>query len=230
MMTRTLSQPGGSATSTWPWPPEIPPNRPPGPPGTPPGPRPESPAPILPTWEEPDPTWRERDVADRLLDQRIVLVNGRLDDALTDHVSRQLLLLGSTDPDHPVELHLSCPDAELSASVALATAIDLTRADVHAIVSGMLGGPALAALCASAKRAAHRKAAFIFSLPRGSAEGSATELATLAEQHELLVSQLVERISTLTGRRHEDVEADLRSDRLLSAEEAVAYGLVDELL
>lgn len=221
---------GGSANSTWPWPPEIPPSRPPVPPSEPSRPWPEAPAPILPTWEEPDPTWREKDVMDRLLDQRIVLVNGRLDDALSNHISRQLLLLGSTDPDRPIELHLSCREAELSASVALATAIDLTRPDVHAIVSGMLGGPALAVLCASAKRAAHRKATFVFSLPRGSAESTAAELATRAEEHGLLLSQLVERISTLTGRRDEDVAADLRSDRLLSAEEAGAYGLVDDML
>jgi ATP-dependent Clp protease protease subunit len=226
----THSQPRGSATSTWPWPPEIPPSRPPVPPSEPSGPWPGAPAPILPTWEEPEPTRWGKDVNDRLLDQRIVLVNGRLDDALTDLVSRQLLLLGSTDPDRPIQLHLSCREAELSASVALATAIDLTRADVHAIVSGMLGAPALAVLCASAKRATHRKATFVFSLPRGPAEGTATELATRAEQHDLLVSQLVERISTLTGRRDEDVAVDLRSDRLLSAEEAGAYGLVDDLL
>jgi ATP-dependent Clp protease protease subunit len=230
----THSQRGGSANSIWPWPPEIPPERPPvpptEPPSEPPSPWPEAPAPILPTWEEPDPRWREKDVADRLLDQRIVLVNGRLDDTLVDHVSRQLLLLGSTDPERPIELHLSCRDAELSASIALATAIDLTGADVHAIVSGLLGGPALAVLCASAKRAAHWKTTFVFSLPRGSAEGTATELATRAEEHELLVSQLVERIATLTGRRDEEVAADLRSDRLLSAEEAAAYGLVDDLI
>jgi ATP-dependent Clp protease, protease subunit len=101
---------------------------------------------------------------------------------------------------------------------------------VHTIVSGLLGGPALAVLCASARRAAHRKATFVFSLPHGSAEGTATELATRAEEHELLVSQLVERISTQTGRRDEDVAEDLTSDRLLSAEEAAAYGLVDDLL
>jgi ATP-dependent Clp protease protease subunit len=224
-MALTHSQPDAGANGTWPWPPEIPPNQP----GRPPWPRPEPSAPILPTWEEPDPTWRRQDIADRLLDQRIVLVNGRLDDAMTDHVSRQLLLLGSTDPDRPIELHLSCRDADLSASVELATAIDLTRADVHTIVSGMLAGPALAVLCASAKRAAHRKTTFVLSLPRGSAEGNATELATQAEQHELLVSQVVERIASVTGRSDEDVEADLRSDRLLSAEEARAYGLVDDL-
>jgi len=217
----THSRPGGNGT--WPLPPEIPPSEP-----SPPWPG--SPAPILPTWEEADPTWQQRDVADRLLEQRIVLVNGRLDDALADHVSRQLLLLGSTDPERPIELHLSCREADLSASVALATAIDLTRADVHTVVSGMIGGPALAVVCASAKRSAHRMATFVLSLPRESGEGTATELETKAEQHELLVSQLVERISAVTGRSAEDVLADLRSDRLLPAEEAVAYGLVDDVL
>jgi ATP-dependent Clp protease protease subunit len=224
---------GGTAATTttgsWPWPPEIPPHRPPAPPGEPPGHWPASPAPILPTWEEPDPAWSQKDVADRLLDQRIVLVNGRLDDAMTDVIARQLLLLGSTDLDRPIELHLSCRDAELSASVALATTIDLIRADVHVVVSGMLGGPALAVVCAAAERAAHRRATFVLSLPRESADGTAAELATRAEQHELLVAQLVERISTATGRREEDVAGDLRSGRLLSAEEAAAYGLVDDL-
>ncbi|MDQ4054162.1 MAG: ATP-dependent Clp protease proteolytic subunit [Actinomycetota bacterium] len=228
----THTQPGGSGNGTWPWPPEIPPPRPSEPPGEPPRtwPWPGAPTPILPTWEEAGATRREKDLADRLLDQRIVLVNGRLDDALADHVSRQLLLLGSTDPDRPIELHLSCRDAELSASVALATAMDLTRADVHTIVSGLLGTPALAVVCASAKRSAHRKATFVLSLPRESGEGTATELATKAEEHELLVSQLVERVSAVTGRRDEDVATDLQSDRLLSAEEAAAYGLVDHLL
>lgn len=222
------SQTGGGVTGTGPWPPEIPPSRPPGEPSRP---WPERPEPILPSWEEPDPTWRKDDVADRLLDQRIVLATGRLDDALADQVSRRLLLLGSTDPDRPIELHLACRDAELSASIALATAVDLTRADVHTIVSGLLGGPALAVLCASARRAAHRKATFVLSVPDGSPDdGTAGELATKAEQHQLLVSQLVERVCQVTGHREDEVTDDLRSGRLLSAEEADAYGLVDDLL
>lgn len=225
----TNTQPDDPANDTWPpGPPEIPPIRPPGEPSKP---WPQTP-PILPTWEEPDPAWGQRDIADRLLDERIVLVNGRLDDRLADHVSRQLLLLGSTDPDQPIELHLSCREAELRASIALATAIDLARADVHAVVSGLLAGPALAVLCASARRAAHRQATFELTLPRESAEeaGTASELAARAREYDLLVSQLAERISTVTGRGQEDVVADLRSDRLLDAEDARNHGLVDELI
>lgn len=228
--TMTHTQPSRTADDTWPpGPPEIPPIGPQPPPSEPTRPWPQAP-PILPSWEEPDPTWRERDIADRLLDQRIVLVNGRLDDRLADHVSRQLLLLGSTDPELPLELHLSCREAELRASVALATTIDLVRADVHAIVSGLLAGPALAALCAAARRAAHRKAGFVLSLPHETGEGTATELATQAQEYDALVGQLTERISGVTGRGDQDVLGDLRSGRLMSAEEARAYGLVDALL
>lgn len=225
----THTQPADTADDTWPpGPPEIPPI---GPPGRPTQPWPQAPQPILPTWEEPDPAWRQRDIADRLLEQRIVLVTGRLDDQLTDHVSRQLLLLGRTGPDRPIELHLSCREADLRASIALATTIDLVRAEVHAVVSGLLAGPALAVLCASARRAAHRKATFVLALPReSSAEGTASELAAKAQEYDLLVAQLAERISSVAGRGQEDVVAELRSDRLLGAEEARAYGLVDELI
>jgi ATP-dependent Clp protease protease subunit len=225
----THTQPADAAHDTWPpGPPEIPPI---GPPGRPSQPWPQAPDPILPTWEEPDPTWRQRDIADRLLEQRIVLVSGRLDDQLTDHVSRQLLLLGSTEPDHPIELHLSCREAELRAAIALATTIDLVRADVHAVVSGMLAGPALAVLCASARRSAHRRATFVLTLPReSSAEGTASELAAKAEEYDLLVTQLAERIAAVAGRDQAAVVADLGSDRLMDAEEARTYGLVDELI
>jgi ATP-dependent Clp protease, protease subunit len=227
----THTQSSGSASDTWPpGPPEIPPIRPPAPPGEPSRPWPQAPPPILPTWEEPDPTWRQRDIADRLLEQRIVLVNGRLDDQLAENVSRQLLLLGSADPDLPIELHLSCREAELRASVALATTIDLVRANLNAIVSGLLAGPALAVLCAATRRAAHRKATFVLTLPRESGEGTASELAAKAKEYDLLVAQLIERVATVSGRGQEDVVADLRSDRLLGAEEARDYGLVEELI
>lgn len=214
----------GSTSGTWPWPPEIPPSRPPQPPTEPP-----PPAPILPSWEEPDPTWRERDIIDRLLDQRIVLVNGRLDATLAERVTTQLLLLGSRNGGRPIELHLSCGESELRPSLSLAAAVDLAPPEVHAVVSGTFAGPALAVLCASTHRAAHRHATFVLSLPREPAEGTASELATHAQEHEILLAQLAERAANVTGRPAEEITADLQSGRLLTAEEARSYGLVSEL-
>ena len=232
----TDSSSNGTTTGTWPWPPEVPrrpdqpPYYPPQTPRTPETPSPSSPPPILPSWEEPDPTFAERRLLDLLLDQRVIVLTGHLDARTAERVSAQILLLDRTDHSRPIELHLSCKDADLEASAALAAAVDLSRAPVHAVVTGTLSGPALAVLCAAAERTAHRHATFVLTLPRASAEESTTTIATQAEEHERLVGQLVERIATATERADTTVEADLRSGRVLSAEEASSYGLVSRVV
>jgi ATP-dependent Clp protease protease subunit len=208
-------------TATWPpWPPEVPPLRPPEPP---------APKPILPSWLEPDPFRLDRDVSDRLLEQRVIVLGGRLDDSVANRVTAQLLLLGARD-DRPIELHLACTDADLEPSLALAGAVDLVEAPVHAIVRGTLRGPAVAVLCAAQQRAAHRHTMFILLLPQFSGDGTAAELAALADQHERQVARLRDLIVRATGRARQDVAADLDAGRVLDADEAREYGLVSRLL
>jgi ATP-dependent Clp protease protease subunit len=207
---------------TWPWPPEVPPHQPPWPTE----PRGQTPVPILPSWEEHS---LERGVADQLLQRRVVVVGGRLDDSLANEAASKLLLLGRGD-DRPIELHLSCPGADLDPSLALADAVELIDAPVHAVVRGFVHGPALAVLCAAHKRAAHRHAVLVLTLPPGAGEGNANEVAVLAEQHERQAARLRDRIAEVTGRPADEVAADLRSGRVLSADEALDYGLIAELL
>lgn len=213
-------------TAAWPpWPPEVPPLRP----AEPPAPKPAAPAPILPSWEEPDPSLRDHYLADRLLEQRVIVVGGRLDDSVASRVTAQLLLLDARD-DRPIELHLACTDADLEPSLALAGGVDLVKAPVHAIVRGTLRGPALAVLCAAQQRAAHRHAMFVLSLPQFTGEGTAAHLAALAEQHERQVARLTDLIARACGRTAPEVAVDLELGRVLSADEAMEYGLVDRLL
>jgi ATP-dependent Clp protease protease subunit len=103
-------------------------------------------------------------------------------------------------------------------------------APVHAIVRGTLAGPALAVLCAAQQRSAPRHAVLVLSLPRTSAEGTAAELAAQAEQYERQVSRLRALIFATSGLPEEEVAADLRTGRLLSGDEAVRYGLIDQLM
>ena len=181
----------------------------------------------MPT-DRPRPGAFERDLADRLLDQRIVTVSGRLDDMTADRVTRELVLLGRTSQE-PVALHLSCRDSDLGASLALADAVELAAARVHAVVRGTLRGPAVAVLCAASTRTAHRNALLVLSLPEEEGEGTATRLAGLAEQHRHQVAQLARRIAHVTGRSEDDVAADLETGRLLSADDARDYGLVERV-
>jgi ATP-dependent Clp protease protease subunit len=235
-MTGTWSP--SSTTDTWPWPPEVPrrPDQPPFPPYRPPdtphepSPSTPPPVPILPSWEELDPTWVDRQVLDRLLDQRVILVTGSLDAQMATLISAQLLLLDRTDHTRPIDLYLSCRDSELEPSLALAAAMDLTRARIRAVVTRTLSGPAVAVLCAASGRYAHRHATFVLLLPHASAEGSATELATRADVHESAVAELVERVATVSGRAARLVEEDLRSGQVMTAEEARRYGLVRKVL
>jgi ATP-dependent Clp protease protease subunit len=203
-----------------PGPPEIPPLRPPERP---------SPRPILPSWLEPDPAGLDRAVADRLLEQRVIVVGGRLDDSVANRVAAQLLLLDARETD-PITLHLACTDAELEASLALAGAVDLVESPVHAIARGTVRGAAVAVLCASQQRAAHRHTMFVLLSPQFSGEGTAAVLATLADQHERQVARLRDLIVRATGRTTQEAAADLDAGRVLVAEEAKEYGLVSQLL
>ncbi len=217
-------------SSTGQWPPEVPPFRPPVPPTEPPEREPlPPPTPILPSWEEPDPRAFEHDLANRLLEQRVISMSGHLDQATANQVASRLILLDRQGQE-PVTLHLSCPESDLDASLALADAVDLVAAPVHVMVRGTLRGPAVAVLCAAAERAAHRNTLFVLSLPDTSGEGTAMQLAGLAEQYLRQVEHLRRRVAAATGQPEEDVAADLESGRVLSAEEAKGYGLVNELL
>ncbi len=215
--------------STWPpsWPPEVPPTRPPFQPPTPAPPSP-NPPPILPSWVEAV-TDSHDTVAERLLDQRVILTGGHLDDALANRTAAQLLLLSRAD-SRPIELHLACPTSDLDAALALADAIDLVTAPVHAVVRGSLGGPVVAVLCAADERAAHRSAVFVLSLPRTGGQGTAAQLAVQAEQYERQVGRLRERLAAVSGRDADALAADLEAGRVLSAEDALSYGLLNRLL
>jgi ATP-dependent Clp protease protease subunit len=212
-------------------PPEVPPFRPPGwPPRQPTTPSPEpNPVPVVPTWYEPDPTWRGRELEDRLLEQGIVMAGGFLDDALANRVAAQLILIGSQS-NKPIQLHLACSQSELDASLALSDAIEILSAPVHATVRGTLGGPAVAALCVAARRSAHRHSMLVLSQPAAKAQGTADEMGVRAEQFGRQLSRLYNLVATASDRGVGAVADDFREGRVLSAEDALSYGLVQRLL
>jgi ATP-dependent Clp protease protease subunit len=214
------------------WPPEVPPWQPtpepwpfPRPPGT--LPPVEPPRPALPEWWEPPA--RAADLEAQLLDRRIVLLSGYLDSAAANRGAAAVMLLDARSAE-PVEIRISCYDGELEAASTLADTIDLARSPVRAVGSGTIGGPAVLAYAAAERRAAHLNGTFQLREPRMRAEGRATEIAVQLERQQQLFARCVARLAEATGQTAETVESDLRAGRMLSAEEAVAYGLVHELL
>ncbi|MET9312379.1 ATP-dependent Clp protease proteolytic subunit [Kribbella sp. NPDC003505] len=198
-------------------------------PGVPGVPERTAPQPILPSWYEPTSISLERELTDRLLAERVILVGGRLDDALANHVASQLLLLDAQSND-PVKLHLSAPDADLDAALSVAAAIDLISAPVHVVARGTVRGAAIAVLAAAAQREAHRHTMFVLSAPHFTADGTADELAAVAEEHEHQTARLRDLIAQATARPADEIAADLEPGRVLTAEEARTYGLITNLL
>ena len=203
---------------------EVPPLRPgPWQPEAPvPAPRPPSLDPAS-AWPPTGPS-----LADRLLEQRVVLVSGVLSDEAATEAAARLMLLDATGDDE-VSLHLSCEEAGVDAAAALADTVDLVSVPVHAWVRGSLAGAALWPLLAADRRVALPAARFWLREPRTDLHGASSSVTAEAAAFEAAVETLRQRIAAVTGRPRDDVADDLRRGRLLDAGEARDYGLVHEV-
>ena len=186
-------------------------------------PQPQSPNPApggqsLPGWLE-----------ERLFDQRIVMIRGPLTNDAASSIAAALLTLDAAGPA-PVQLHVSGDGGELAAALAVLDVIDAMAAPVHALVTAQAGGAVVAVLAAAEKRAAYRHARFTLSEPRASGvTGTADEVTRAAGQHLRELEEVVLRLVAVTGQPRSRVEDDLAAGRNLTAEEAVDYGLIDEI-
>ena len=203
------------------WPGSPPPGRP-QPPGTP------EPGPVPPTrvWLDQQAGLQDK-LYERLLEQRIVLASGVLDEPAATRLSAQLLTLDA-EGDGPIHLQLQNLQADLSAALTLMGVLDVVRAEVQAFVGGEIGGPALGVLASCPRRLAYPNASFTMSEPRLRFSGTATEVSAHEQQSRRMVDTLIYRIAEVTGREADDVREDARRGRVLTVAEAIGYGLIHE--
>jgi ATP-dependent Clp protease protease subunit len=205
----------------YPWPPE----QPEPPPGHPwPGRPTPSPSQPTPTWIEPG-EWPAR-LSDRLLQQRIVMAHGWLDNEAATRLSAQLLTLDA-EGTQPIRLELQSLDAELSAALSVMGVLDALRAPVSAYGGGRVRGPALGLLALARHRFAYPSALFVLSEPRMHFDGTAASVASQEEQVRLMLGELLSRLAALTGRDVEQIRSDFERQRLLTVDDAVDYGLIE---
>lgn len=190
-------------------------------------PGPARPDPVPPTVVHLDP--RREELAEQLWRRRVVLLSGRLDAATAETAVGRILLADADGPD-PIQLHVHCPDGDLDAAVVLAETLQLVRARVIALASGTVGGPVVGAYAAARVRRAHPHARFALTEPRAAFRGNAGKLAADADLQGGQLRFLQETIATATGRAADDVAADFRAGRVLTATEAMDSGLVHEMV
>jgi ATP-dependent Clp protease protease subunit len=165
-----------------------------------------------------------------MFDQRIVFLRGYLTAAVASQAAGALLTLGMLGTE-PMQLHLSAPDGELSAAFAIVDAIDALAVPVHAVVTAEVGGAALAILAAADRRLAFKHARMRLAEPRvGAVAGTADEVTAAAGQYLRELEELAVRLAAITGQTRSRIEDDLSAGRVLTAEQAREYGLIDEII
>jgi ATP-dependent Clp protease, protease subunit len=197
-------------------------------PGQPPPPDRPEPGPVPPTrvWLDPHAGYQDK-LYERLLEQRIVLASGLLDDAAATRLSAQLLTLDA-EGDGPIRLELQNLRSELPAALTLMGVLDVIRAEIQAFASGETSGPALGVLASCPRRLAYPNASFTLSEPRLRFTGTATAVSAHEQQASRMVDSLFYRLAEATGRDAEDIREDARHGRVLTVAEAIGYGLVHD--
>jgi ATP-dependent Clp protease protease subunit len=168
----------------------------------------------------------------RLLDQRIVLVHGPLGAQRSTELAAALLTLDA-ESNESITVRLDSSGGDLGAALMLADTIDLMRGPVQVTCVGEVGGAAVAVVTAADRRHATPNARFHLVEPRvavAELHGTADQIATVAAQQEAMLQRLCARIAAVTGHDASAVREQLCSPgRLLSAQEAVEYGLVERI-
>lgn len=175
---------------------------------------------------------RAYDIFSRLLKERIIFIGSPVDDALASLIIAQLLFLEAEDPDKDVFLYINSPGGYVSAGFGIYDTMQHIRPDVNTICIGQASSMAALLLAAGAhgKRSALPHSRVMIHQPLGGATGQASDI----EIHAREILNIREQLNTLfakhTGKPIADIEADTDRNFFMSAQEAVEYGLVDQIL
>jgi ATP-dependent Clp protease protease subunit len=175
---------------------------------------------------------RGYDIYSRLLKDRIVFLGTPIDDNVGNLIMAQLLHLESEDPGKDINLYINSPGGDVSALLAIYDTMQYIKPDVSTIVMGLAASAAAVLLLAGApgKRFALPNARVLLHQPHGGAQGQAVDIEIQAKEIMRLRGLLEQIIARHTGQELEKVTKDTDRDFILTADEALAYGVVDEIL
>lgn len=175
---------------------------------------------------------RSYDIFSRLLKDRIIFLDEEVNDVSAGLVVAQLLFLESEDPAKDINLYINSPGGSVTAGMAIYDTMQYVKCDVSTICIGMAAsmGAFLLAGGAKGKRYALPNAEVMIHQPSGGAQGQETEIRIVAEQILKTRRKLNEILAENTEKPYEVIERDTERDNYLTAEEAKAYGLIDEVI
>lgn len=175
---------------------------------------------------------RSYDIYSRLLEDRIIFLGEEVNETTASLVVAQLLFLESQDPEKDIHLYINSPGGSVTAGMAIYDTMQYIKCDVSTICIGMAAsmGAFLLAGGAKGKRLALPHAEIMIHQPLGGAQGQATEIE-IAAKHIIKTKAILNGLlAENTGRPLEEIAADTDRDNWMSAEEAKAYGLIDQVI
>ncbi|MBO7544519.1 MAG: ATP-dependent Clp protease proteolytic subunit [Bacteroidales bacterium] len=172
------------------------------------------------------------DVFSRLMMDRIIFLGVPIDDDVANIIQAQLLFLASTDSNADIMLYLNTPGGQVTSGLAIYDTMQIVSPDVATICTGMAASMGAVLLCAGApgKRSALPHSRVLIHQPLGGAKGQASDILIAAKEIEKTREELFRIISSHTGQPYEKVAADGDRDYWMTSEEALAYGMIDEIL
>lgn len=185
--------------------------------------------PIIPTVLEDDK--RSWDVFSLLLKNRAIFLTGQVNDEMASVIIAQLLYLESQDPTAEIWLYVNSPGGSVTAGMGIIDTIEYMSAKVNIVVTGMAASMgAMILACGTGKRYVLKNSTVMIHQPLGGAQGQATEILIAAKHIEKTREVLYKIIAEKTGKPYDQVFKDADRDYYMDAQEAVAYGIADEVM
>ncbi len=175
---------------------------------------------------------RSYDIFSRLLKDRIIFLGGPIDDVEANLVVAQLIFLEAEDPDKDIFLYINSPGGSVTAGMAIFDTMQYIKSDVTTICVGIAASMAAFLLAAGAKgkRKLLPNSEVMIHQPSGGAQGQATDIQIVAD-HIMRTKEKMNRIlAERTGQSLEKITKDVERDYYMTAEEALAYGIIDEII
>jgi len=174
----------------------------------------------------------QMDVFSRLMMDRIIFLGVPIDDYVANIIQAQLLFLESNDANRDIQIYLNTPGGSVYAGLGIYDTMQYIKPDVATICTGMAASMGAVLLCAGqkGKRTALKHSRVLIHQPMGGAEGQASDIEITAREIQKLKKELYEVIASHSGQTYKKVWADSDRDYWMTAEEAKAYGMIDEVL
>ncbi len=172
------------------------------------------------------------DVFSRLMMDRIIFLGVPIDDTVANIIQAQLLFLESTDPSKDIQVYFNTPGGSVYAGLGIYDTMQYISAKVATICTGMAAsmGAILLTAGAKGKRSALKHSRIMIHQPMGGASGQASDIEITAREIMKIKKELYQIISHHTGKPVEQVEIDADRDHWMTSQEAVEYGMIDEIL